>query len=410
MLKYDFIDRLAKKYGTPFYLMYPDRFKENIESFQAAFKKHYPQVVLGYSFKTNYVPDLLRVVLDVGSYAEVVSDFEYDLALQMGFSPDKIIFNGPIKSYDSLLKAMRNKSIVNIDALYEAEQLISIRKKYPDLEMAVGLRINMEIKTEDGTSAIQDGLLHSRFGLTVDDLNKAIPMLRSAGIRIISVHGHTSSTNRVVRNYEIISRTMLSVCEEYELDDICYFDLGGGFFGAAPEGLNTKGRPTYQDYAESICSLLLANKWFKRIMPSIVIEPGTSVVANVFDVVTKIYQHKMVCGKNYVVVDAGILNVKPITSKVNYLHRVISDKPKMPPIYADVVGSTCMERDIILHDVELANYSYGDYIHFRGVGAYILSMTPIFINYLFPIISLEKGTCKLVRRKQTLRDVLAQYE
>ena len=410
-MDHDFIHQLASSYGTPFYLMYPMCFKNNVRCFKAAFTKRYEKFILAYSFKTNYTIDLLRVALDEGCYAEVVSDLEYDLALRLGFSAEHIIFNGPVKKYKYLLKAIRNHSIVNVDALYEIDYLLAIRKSHPDWDISVGLRINMEINTADGGSAVQGGLAHSRFGMTEGDLSIAIPQLRAANIRIVSIHGHTSSDNRVVENYQIIAHTMLAVCKRYKLDDIRCFDLGGGYFGAAPEGLDLAGRPTYQDYADGILAVLLSDEWFFRVRPFIVIEPGTSVIANVFDIVTQIYQQKNICGKNYVVVDAGIMNVKTIMSTKNYLFDLISDKNEQAAICADVVGSTCMERDIILRDVLLDHYRLGDYIRFRGVGAYVLSMTPVFINYLFPIIAIYNDKkYQLIRRKQTLDDILTIYE
>ena len=276
--------------------------------------------------------------------------------------------------------------------------------------MNVGLRINMNIPTSHGYSAIQGGVSNSHFGLTDKDLTEVVPLLRSANISIVSIHGHVSSDNRLVENYQVISRTMLKLCKRYQLTDIRYFDLGGGYFGAPPEGLDLTGRPSYQAYADGILEILLSDEWFCLNRPYIVIEPGTSVVANVFDVVTQIYQHKYIGGKNYVIVDADIMNVKLILSTKNYLFEEISQNKEEEPICGDVVGSTCMERDIILHDVELRHYSLGDYLCFRGVGAYVLSMTPIFINYLFPIISIYGNSYKLIRRKQTLKDVLILYK
>ena len=75
----------------------------------------------------------------------------------------------------------------------------------------------------------------------------------------------------------------------------------------------------------------------------------------------------------------------------------------------DVVGSTCMEKDIILHDVELNKIKAGDFIEINGAGAYTIALTPTFINYLAPILSMENGEKKLVRRRQNIEDIITIY-
>jgi diaminopimelate decarboxylase len=89
---------------------------------------------------------------------------------------------------------------------------------------------------------------------------------------------------------------------------------------------------------------------------------------------------------------------------------VISDNQEGESGLFDVVGSTCMEKDIILHDVELNHIKAGDYIEIKGVGAYTIALTPTFINYQAPIISIENGEKKLIRRRQELSDVISIYE
>lgn len=354
-------------------------------------------------------PPLLKIVKESGCYAEVVSDMEYELAEHIGFEGSHIIYNGPVKSYESILKAINNQSILNVDSKYEIEHLLKIRNEYPDKKVQVGLRVNMVINTNHNQSAIQDGYAFSHFGFSEQDLSSVVSLLNRVGIDIVSLHGHVSSGNRSVENYRIITKTLLSLCEEYQLDKVKYLDLGGGFFGAAPEGLNISHRPTYDSYAEGIYQILSFNEWYHAHKPYLVIEPGTSVVANVFDVVSKIHQHKQIHGKNFVTIDASMINVKTLLGKANYLFTLSSSHSEAEEIVTDVVGSTCMERDIVLKDVRLRHYSYGDYIHFKGVGAYSLSMTPSFINYIFPIIECKDGQFKLARKKQNLQNILDLY-
>ena len=66
--------------------------------------------------------------------AEVVSDMEMQLALRLGYSGDKIIFNGPFKSLSAIKYALLNKVCIHIDSL---DELINICSIYDELEKKV---------------------------------------------------------------------------------------------------------------------------------------------------------------------------------------------------------------------------------------------------------------------------------
>lgn len=407
-IEYKQLKELDAKYGTPFYIMDPDRYRYNINGFIDAFKRKYEKIVAGYSFKTNYVPALCRIAKEEGCFAEVVSEMEMDIALRLGF--EKIIFNGPIKRQDALIRAIKHQAIINIDAEYEVDFLCQYKKKYPNTEIKAGIRLNIMLVDEYGNSVVQNGLRSGRFGFPYDILAKNIARLRDAGICIISVHGHTSSSDRAVVNYKVIADYMLRICEEFNLNDIEFFDIGGGFFGAAPEGLDLTNRPKYEDYANMVVDCLKNSGWFNRRLPYIVIEPGSSVVSNVFKYYTKVYQLKRINSKNFAMVDGTVFDVKPTMHSNNLPHSIIAESVEDESEVYDVVGSTCMEKDIMLQEVALPKLKIGDFLEFRGVGAYTISLTPTFINYLPPIVTIENETINVVRRKQQMDDVLNIYK
>lgn len=407
------IDDLRSEYGTPFYIMFPARFRMNLNHFLNAFKKEYDNTIISYSFKTNYLPALCEIARKEGCYAEVVSEMELDLADKLHF--ENIIFNGPIKKDFVLEKAIEKKAIINLDADYEVDYICNYKKAHPNQTLSVGLRLNVQIQNEEGMTSVQSGLKHGRFGFPHSILKDAINKLRNAGIHICSLHGHSSSSDRAVLNFEIITKYMLSVRKEFQLNDVRYFDIGGGFFGAAPEGLNISGKPTYENYAHAVLSILYKDSWFLNARPFIVIEPGSSVVSNVFEYYTSIYQLKTIGTKHFAIVDGTVFDVKPTMHSYNLPFSLMSfsndkDRGQEKLEFYDVVGSTCMEKDIIMHDVSLPYLNKNDIFQIRGVGAYTISLTPTFINFLAPIISVEKNDVVLVRRRQNIEDVLNVYK
>ena len=274
----------------------------------------------------------------------------------------------------------------------------------------VGMRININLTDENGNSTIQCGLRFGRFGFPDNIVEKNINRLCKAGIKIISLHGHTSTSDRAVLNYKIITQHMLAVCEKYQLNDLEYFDIGGGYFGAAPEGMDLTGRPKYGDYANCVIDEIQKSSWFMEHKPYIVIEPGSSVVSNVFSYYTKVYQNKKVGKVNFVMVDGTVFDVKPTMHANNLPHVVFKAVPNADTCICDVVGSTCMEKDVMLKDVKMPIVEAGDFIQFRGVGAYTICLTPTFINFLEPILMERNGEFVEARRRQNIDDILTVYK
>lgn len=408
-MNFNTLDTIAQQFGTPFYLMDKEVYIKNITAFQEAFRRKYDKLIVGYSFKTNYVPALCKIAKEIGCYAEVVSEMEYSLAKRIGF--DKIIFNGPIKKTVSLKKALADKAIINIDSRYELDTVLEYKAEHPNDVVGVGLRLNVNLTDKEGISKVQCGLRVGRFGFSEKMLEEIIPMLRDKDIKIISLHGHTSSSDRAVANYGLITEQMLQICEKFALNDLQYFDVGGGFFGAAARGIDISNKPNYVDYANCILDLCLNNKWFMQIEPTIVIEPGVSVVANVFSYVSKIFQVKDIAGQKFLTTDGTVFDVKPTLHKNNLPHLFYVRKNETGTFLANLVGSTCMEKDVILNNVEVpSSIGYGDYVKIEGVGAYTIALSPTFINYLSPILSIKDNNVSIIRRRQTIDDVISLYQ
>ncbi len=407
-INYALLKKLDEKFGTPFFIMNADNYRNNINRFLNAFKQRYEKVVAGYSFKTNYVPALCRIARQEDVWAEVVSEMEYELARKMEF--EKVIFNGPIKRPSVFKKALESGAVINLDSEYEVDYVCQYKRDFPDKEVKVGVRININLTDENGNSTIQCGLRFGRFGFPTEIVGKNIGRLREAGVKIIALHGHTSTSDRAVLNYKIITQHMLHTCEQYQLNDLELFDIGGGYFGAAPEGMDLTGRPEYEDYANCVLDEALSNKWFTWRQPTIVIEPGSSVVSNVFTYYTKVYQNKHVGKVNFVMVDGTVFDIKPTMHGNNLPHKVHRAVETNETYVCDVVGSTCMEKDVMLKDVIMPQMKAGDFIQFSGVGAYTICLTPTFINFLGPILMSENGEFVEVRRRQTIEDIIGIYK
>ena len=408
MLTHSDIQSLTDQSGSPFYFFDPNRFRSNCDGMTEAFGSRYNPFILAYSYKANYLPYVCRLVKELDSWAEVVSRMEYDLAIRIGHNPAKIIFNGPVKSQEDIYLALENGSLINLDCEPELEMVLQYAKAYPDREINIGLRINIALSDSEGISHIQNSLRVGRFGFAPAELAAASRKLAAAdNLKIVGLHGHTSTTDRSVWCFKTITRTLLNVIRQNKLDEVQYINIGGGFFGPVPESIRWCNVPDWNEYAEAICGVLNKNQWVDSHQPALIIEPGMSLVADTMSFVTQVVSIKRIRKKTIVTVDGSAFHAKPTFHKINLPHILITDRtPRTEGVY-DVAGSTCMEKDYLLTDVTGPIPQPGDYLKIDSVGAYTLVMSPSFIHPAPAVWALEEEGLRLIRSRQTLEDVFS---
>ena len=386
-------------------------FEKNYDHFVLSFSSSYTNLIIGYSYKTNYLPYVCRLIKQKGGLAEVVSRLEYDLALKIGYDPRNIIFNGPLKRYYDIELALKGCSIINLDSAYEIGYIEKFLSVHPGAKLKVGLRININLTDNDGISYVQNGLKVGRFGFDPDELGPIIERLNHNNVKINCLHGHASTNNRSVENFINITQKLCDTRDKYEMDDIEYLDIGGGFFGKVPNSLFGTEVPSFDDYAQGITKILNNNSWVQKNFPYLIIEPGISMVANTLSFVTKVYEIKNISGHNFAMVDGSIYNVKPTMHPLNlpYTHISLNKRSEDEKLY-DVVGSTCMEKDVLLKEVSFNGLSRGDYLIFDLVGAYTIVMTPPFINLAPPIVVRTNNYFVAIRRMESFDDFFQCYK
>lgn len=396
--------------SSPFYVVDRQTFERNFDDLTTAFSSRYQPFVLAYSYKTNYLPYLCGIIRQKGGWAEVVSRMEYDLALKVGQPPEKIIFNGPVKTADDIELALTNGSLINLDGAGEVQIVLQYARQHPDQTIRIGLRLNIGLSDEAGRSHIQNNLKVGRFGFAPAAISDIKNQLAQAeNIRVIALHGHTSTTDRSQWCFEVITRTLCGIAKACFPESVEIINVGGGFFGRMHPDMPFKNAPTYDDYADVICGVLNENLWARQKHPTLVIEPGVAMVADCVSFVTKVVSVKTIREQVFVTVDGSAFHAKPTFHSLNLPHQVLTRQAAQPMTTFDVVGSTCMEKDILLKDISAPLPQPGDYIKIDNVGAYTLVMSPPFIHPAPAIIADEGGTCKQIRKKQTLDEIFSNY-
>jgi len=409
-LSWEMLDKLAGKHGDSFYILDLPTFDHNYQEFLNAFRGIYPNSQIAYSYKTNYIPRLCQYVNSAGGYAEVVSEMEYQLALRVGVSPRRIIFNGPSKGDDQIGKALLAGSIVNLDGFGDLQSVEAIAAGFPHAALRIGVRCNFPVSGERA----------SRFGFDVEsgDLEAVFRRLRKLpNCDLVGLHCHFSTKNRSPESFALRTSRLLGLCRHYfgpRGPEV--IDIGGGFFSPMSESLQKLfgvDAPGYKEYAAAIASQL-ATAYSGENGPELILEPGSALVANAMLFVARIVEIKTIGSRLMAVAAGSIHNIKPTLHSKNMPVRIFSPcgmsgrAPAAKPF--DIVGYTCMEHDC-LHQGYEQMVAKGDYAVFDNVGAYTIVMKPPFIRSSPPIVAVRTGRSgfELVKHRETLSELFSAY-
>lgn len=367
---------------TPAFVVDAELLATLTDRFRAALDRHWPRSVLSYSVKTNSLPWVLGFMRRRGVWAEVVSDREYELALHLGHSPDRIVYNGPIKSRARLRSALRAHSLVNLDARREVTWTAELAREEPDLQIAVGLRVNWDLEARcPGESTT--GTSGSRFGFAVDngELDVMIEELRAAGVRIAGLHLHRGSRTQSVDVHRAGASVAAEIIRSRGLD-LDWIDVGGGFFG------RLEGSPTFDDYVVAIREEL--EPVVDPDRTALVVEPGGALIAVPVEFHASVLDVKHTGSSTFVVTDGSRTNIDPLFHRRTPFDLEITSDGTPTASEQIVSGFTCMEDDRLAHLQDAPELAVGDRLTFRRVGAYTMCFQPQFIEYL-PAVHVRHG-------------------
>ena len=382
---------------TPCFILDSDDLMSSIFGFKKALKENFKTYILGYSVKTNSLPFLMGLVKSQGMYAEVVSYDEYNLAKYCGFQPDRIIYNGPMKSKETFVEAMEGGSIINIETWKEIEWIESVNS---DKKYSVGIRVNVDLSKISADDAKDDDEF-SRFGFCVEngELEKAIDKIKQYPNLIVNgLHIHRTSKTRSVNVYRQLISWIGTVVKSLDLK-LDYLDIGGGYYGIM------EGKPTYSDYMSAVREELLPN--FDLDNLTIIVEPGNAIVASCFSYLSAVVDVKKIPQGIVLTTDGTRNDIDPTYHKTDYFKEFIYknlDKPRIKIERQIVAGCTCLEFDKLFELKDCNQLEVGDQILYKSLGAYTMCLSPLFIRYIPNIYLREKEIYTLVRDKWTEKE------
>lgn len=397
---------LVNEYGSPLFIASSERIKTNIEKFRAEFASKYPKIIVAYSYKVNYLPELLKVIHKQGIWAEVASGFEYEVARKLNVPGNKIVFNGPLKTKGELEHAINENAIINVDHMDEIELLEAIASD-SGRKIDIGIRLNMEVGIDQ---------LPDRFGFNIESGEALQVVSRCHNKGLLNITGlHVHLTSYIIeqesednipakgikliwpkdyKSYrkaaEKIAQFAKVINERFSIQ-LEYLDMGGGF--PTVEGITP--------YVDAIVEPVL-NTFDVNSLPTIILEPGRAIVSNVIDLVTTVAAVKRLPGgQRATVVDAGI-NILP-TSFWKFQDIECFTDSGGNDEETIVYGPLCLQTDIIAKTT-LPQLKAGDVLRVKNVGAYNIPQSSTFI-YAQPAIILVNGeNVSIIKKKEVIKD------
>lgn len=393
---------LVKQYGSPVFVLSEKRIRKNYQAAVRSFKTRYPKVQFAWSYKTNYLNAVCKIFHQEGSWAEVVSGFEYHKALGNGVAGNQIIFNGPDKKEADLILAIENHSLIHIDHFDELYQIIRICEQI-NKKAKVAVRVNFDT----GVYPIWD-----RFGFNYENghvwtaINKIVT---SGNLELVGLHCHIGTFMLSTSAYSVAATKLCDLamrCKNELQTAIQYLDLGGGFpstntlKGAYLPGVDTV--PSVEEFAEAITNTILNFSFSTDELPLLILESGRVLIDDAGYLIGSVLANKRLSdGRRATIVDFGI----NILFTSNWYDHKISVAKEAGQYTEETVlfGPLCMNIDVVRESINLPLLESGDHLIVHKVGAYNMTQWMQFINMRPSVVLIDqKGQSHQIRTPETL--------
>ncbi len=394
---------LIQQYGSPVFVISEKTIRRTYQNAVRAFKTRYPKVQFAWSYKTNYINAVCKVFHQEGSWAEVVSGFEYNKALGNGVPGNKIIFNGPEKSNEEIKLAINNDSLIHIDHFDELYQLIDICDSV-NKKPRVAIRVNMDT----GVYPMWD-----RFGFNYENgsaWNALTKIVASGKMELTGLHCHIGTYMLSADAYAVAVNKLSDLafkCKTQLNTSIQYLDLGGGF----PSANTLRGaylpasdtNPSIDDFAEAITTAILNAGFKTEELPLLILETGRALIDDAGYLLGTVLANKRLSdGRRATIMDFGV-NI--LFTSFWYEHK-ISPAQDFTHHTEDMVlyGPLCMNIDMVRESINLPLLNRGDQVVVHRVGAYNMTQWMQFIQMRPHVVLIdEKGTTHLIREAEDLK-------
>jgi diaminopimelate decarboxylase len=390
---------IARAEGTPVYVYSAAMLRDRCQAIVRAFRD-YPHA-LHYALKANSTLAIARLVRALGAAADVNSIWELELARKAGFAPADIVFTGVGKSEVELDCAVPlGLKAINVESAGELARVETAAVR-AGVTARIALRVNPDIDALSHPH-ITTGLKINKFGVPVEQAREILSTMdRRAAVRLVAIHVHVGSQITTLAPLRRAAATAARLSEECRAAGLPleYIDLGGGL------GISYDGGavPTIEEYVGALVAEV------RDTGLPIVIEPGRVIAGPSAALVARVVDLKpRDSDSDFAVIDAGMSELmRPALygafHRIEPVSRTVGEEREY-----EIVGPICESSDIIGRDRVLPRLEVGDLVAIRDVGAYGSAMASNYNRRPLPMeVLVEGGTWRVIRRRQTIDDMLS---
>ena len=393
------LSAIAAAEGTPLYVYSAAAFRARYLAIDEAFGG-YPHT-LHYALKANSTLAVARLLRELGSAVDANTVWEVEVARKAGFLPSEIVFTGVGKSPAELECAVAlGVKAINVESAGELARVEAIATRLRRTAR-VAVRVNPDIDAKSHPH-ISTGLKSNKFGVALDDARELLATLRGRpSLKLVAVHVHVGSQITSLDPLRRAAALAAGMSRELQQEgaDLEYVDLGGGL------GVSYDGRdvPSLSDYVSALLS---------EVRPTglpIVLEPGRAIAATAGALLARVIDVKpRTEATDFAIIDAGMTELmRP--ALYGAFHRIEpvtvgSDEERE----YEIVGPVCESSDVVGRDRKLARLQVGDLLAIGDAGAYGSVMASNYNRRPLPAeVLVDGGTWRVIRRRQTVDDMLA---
>ncbi|STO31861.1 Diaminopimelate decarboxylase [Fusobacterium necrogenes] len=406
------VTELAKKYGTPLYIMDQELIEENMKKYKNSFKSKNFKTQIVYASKAFLSKAMCQLVEKYDIDIDAVSAGELYTIKASGIDMKKVHMHGNNKSIEELEMCVEyGIGSIIIDNELEIENLSKVCAKN-NKKMKVMLRINIGIDAHTH-EYIKTSKHSSKFGESIFD-KRLVEMVKriveDKNMEFLGFHCHIGS--QIFDTQAFHEGIKVMVVETKKMEEklgikIPEINLGGGFgvyYTAEDVEIDI------ESFMKSMIEVLEKNLHkYDLDVERVSIEPGRSIVGNAGSTLYTVGGIKQTYGgTKYIFIDGGMTdNIRPALYQAQYEATIANRLNEKDKEIVTVAGKCCESGDLIIKNKELPKGKVGDLLLVTTTGAYGYSMASNYNKLTRPaVVFVKNGKASLVIKRETFEDLI----
>lgn len=386
---------LTQQFGTPLYIYDGNVIRRQVATLKEVFSG--VDIKIKFACKANTNLSILRLIRSLGVGLDVVSIQEFRMAEIAGYSASEVTYTPSGVDFTEVEEAIEAGLMLTVDSLPLLEWF---GKQYGNSKPCM-IRLKPNVAA-GGNAKIMTAHAGSKFGISVLLLDQIVDIVNKYGIKVVGLHQHTGSDISKAEPFLEVADVVFQVAKHFP--DLIMIDLGGGFkVSYHPNDTLTDMKSLGGEISNRFRQFC---KEYGRTL-ELWVEPGKFLVSECGILLVKTTVVKQDPAKVFAHVDSGLNHlIRPMMYDAYHYIQNLSN-PDGPLQTYNVVGYIC-ETDNFAQDRELPEIRQGDILAIRNAGAYGFSMSSNYNARFRPAeVLIDQGQVRLVRRRETLEDLLA---